>query len=61
MGVFDRMVHSLRFWTAVIGIGTIVAVYLGMSEDVANDLSLRILALVALIIGGDTLRPTNNN
>jgi hypothetical protein len=56
MKAFDRIVGSTRFWTAFIGLITVVAAQLGMSQDKANALSAAVLGLVTVLISSYTVR-----
>jgi Na+/H+ antiporter NhaC len=50
------LLTSYRFWTAVVGIAVIVAVYKGMPQPIAEKIAENVLVIVSILIGGMSLR-----
>jgi dolichyl-phosphate-mannose--protein O-mannosyl transferase len=51
-----RLIGSTRFWTALIGLITVVAVQFGVPQEKANALSASILGVITVLIGSYTVR-----
>ena len=50
------LLTSNRFWTALVGIAVIVAVYKGMPQTTADKIAENILIIVGILIGGMSYR-----
>jgi hypothetical protein len=62
LSTFTRLIQSTRFWTALVGLSTVLAVQLGgISQDKANAISAAVLGFVVTLIAAYTASPTPNS
>jgi len=60
MNVLKGLLSSRKFWTALVGVLAVVLVQCGMSEEKASTISVAIMTLVGLYIGGTAVEDAAN-
>ncbi len=60
MNVLKGLLSSRKFWTALVGVLAVVLVQCGVSEEKANTISVAIMTLAGLYIGGTAVEDAAN-